>query len=90
MVIICPRGTPANSAAPLGRTERGLSLLVSLDGEEDSSALTDVVTDPNAVSLPPHIAPEMLVGFGLTMGKLVVSGHMDEVVDTIETNIRHI
>jgi pyruvate dehydrogenase (quinone) len=53
-------------------------------------ALIDVVTDPNAVSLPPHIAPEMVVGFGLTMGKLVLSGHIDEVVDTIETNIRHI
>jgi len=23
------------------------------------------------------------------MGKLVVAGHIDEVVDTIETNIRH-
>jgi hypothetical protein len=32
----------------------------------------------------------MVVGFGLTMGKLVLSGHIDEVVDTIETNIRHI
>ncbi|MGD0883627.1 MAG: hypothetical protein ABSA46_01910 [Thermodesulfovibrionales bacterium] len=49
-----------------------------------------MVTDPNAVSLPSHIAPEMVMGFGLTMGKLVLSGHIDEVVDTIETNIRHI
>jgi len=31
-----------------------------------------------------------LPGFGLTMGKLVLSGHIGEVVDTIETNIRHI
>jgi pyruvate dehydrogenase (quinone) len=53
-------------------------------------ALIDVVTDPNAVSLPSHIEPEMIVGFGLTMGKLVLSGHIDEVVDTIEANIRHI
>jgi pyruvate dehydrogenase (quinone) len=53
-------------------------------------ALIDVVTDPNALSLPSHIAPEMVVGFGLTMGKLVLSGHIDEVLDTIETNIRHI
>ncbi len=45
---------------------------------------------PNALSLPCHIAPEMVVGFGLTMGKLVLSGRIDEVVDTIKTNIRHI
>jgi pyruvate dehydrogenase (quinone) len=54
------------------------------------SALVDVVTDPNAVSLPSHITAEQVVGYGLTMGKLVLSGHIDEVVNTIETNIRHI
>jgi pyruvate dehydrogenase (quinone) len=58
--------------------------------QHSGPALIDVVTDPNAVSLPSHIAPEMVVGFGLAMGKLVLSGHIDEVVDTIETNIRHI
>jgi hypothetical protein len=31
----------------------------------------------------------MVVGFGLTLDKLVLSGHIDEVVDTIEANIRH-
>src|SRR5271167_4319606 len=58
--------------------------------QHSGPALVDVVTDQNGVSLPAHIAAEQLVGFGLTMGKLVLSGHIDEVVDTIETNIRHI
>ncbi len=58
--------------------------------EHSGPALVDVLTDPNAVSLPSHITPEQVVGFGITMGKLVLSGHIDEVVDTIETNIRHI
>jgi len=58
--------------------------------QHSGPALIDVVTDPNVVSLPSHIAPEMVLGFGLAMGKLVLSGHIDEVVDTIETNIRHI
>jgi pyruvate dehydrogenase (quinone) len=49
-----------------------------------------VVTDPNALWLPSHIEPEMVVAFGLTLGKLVLSGRIDEVVDTIKTNIRHI
>ena len=57
--------------------------------QHSGPALIDVVTDPNALSLPSHIAPEMMVGFGLTMGKLVLSGHINEVLDTIETNIRH-
>jgi hypothetical protein len=32
----------------------------------------------------------MIVGFALNMGKLVLSGRIDEVMDTIESNIRHI
>jgi pyruvate dehydrogenase (quinone) len=58
--------------------------------EHRGPALIDVVTDPNAVSLPPHVTSDQLVGYGITMAKLVLSGHIDEVVDTVETNIRHI
>jgi pyruvate dehydrogenase (quinone) len=53
-------------------------------------ALIDVVTDPNALSLPSHISADQVIGFGLAMGKLVLSGGIDEVIDTIETNIRNI
>ncbi|MES1258584.1 MAG: pyruvate dehydrogenase [Acidobacteriota bacterium] len=53
-------------------------------------ALIDVVTDPNALSMPAHITADQIEGFALTMGKLVLSGHVDEVVDTIEANIRQI
>jgi pyruvate dehydrogenase (quinone) len=53
-------------------------------------ALVDAITDANAVSLPPHITAEQAEGFALTMGKLVLSGHIDEVVDTIEANLRHV
>lgn len=28
------------------------------------------------------------MGFGIAMGKLVLSGHVDEVVDTVEANLR--
>jgi pyruvate dehydrogenase (quinone) len=58
--------------------------------EHKGPVLIDAVTDPNALSVPSHIDPKMVVGFGLTMGKLVLSGHIDEVVDTIEGNIRHL
>ena len=58
--------------------------------QHSGPALIDAVTDGNALSLPSHITPEQVEGFGLTMGKLVLSGRIDEVVDTIETNIRDI
>jgi pyruvate dehydrogenase (quinone) len=58
--------------------------------QHNGPALVDVVTDSNALSLPSHITAEQVEGFALTWGKLILSGHIDEVVDTIEANIRHI
>lgn len=53
-------------------------------------ALIDVVTDPNALSLPPHITADQVEGFGIATMRLLLSGHIDEVVETVEANIRHI
>jgi pyruvate dehydrogenase (quinone) len=58
--------------------------------EHPGPALIDAVTDPNALSLPPHITAEQVEGFGIGTMKLVLSGHIDEVLETVEANIRHI
>jgi len=58
--------------------------------EHSGPALIDAVTDPNALSMPPHVTAEQVEGFGIGMMKLVLSGHIDEVVETVEANIRHI
>jgi pyruvate dehydrogenase (quinone) len=50
--------------------------------------LADVVTDANALSLPSHITAGQVAGFALTMGKLELSGQIEELVDTIDENIR--
>jgi pyruvate dehydrogenase (quinone) len=52
-------------------------------------ALIDVVTDPNALSIPSHADRSQAVGFAMAMGKMVLSGNIEEVVATIEGNIRH-
>jgi pyruvate dehydrogenase (quinone) len=53
-------------------------------------ALIDVVTDPNALSIPSHADKSQAVGFALALGKMVLAGNLDEVVDTIKGNIRHV
>jgi len=58
--------------------------------DHSGPALIDAVTDPNALSLPPHITAEQVEGFGIATMKLVLSGHMEEVLETVEANIRHI
>jgi pyruvate dehydrogenase (quinone) len=57
--------------------------------EHPGPALIDVVTDPNALSIPSHADRLQAVGFALALGKMVLSGNIEEVVDTVEGNIRH-
>jgi pyruvate dehydrogenase (quinone) len=57
--------------------------------QHSGPALIDVVTDPNALSIPSHADRSQAVGFALAMGKMVLSGNIEEVVATIEGNIRH-
>jgi pyruvate dehydrogenase (quinone) len=56
---------------------------------QSGPALIDVVTDANALSIPSHADRSQAVGFALAMGKMVLSGNIEEVVATIEGNIRH-
>ena len=52
--------------------------------------MVDAITDPNAVSVPSHITAEQVEGFALAMSKLVLAGRIDEVVDTVEANVRQV
>jgi len=58
--------------------------------QHPGAALIDVVTDPNALSMPSHISADQVEGFGITMMKLVLSGHVDEVVETVAANLREV
>jgi len=57
--------------------------------EHKGPALIDVVTDPNALSIPSHADKSQAVGFALALGKMVLAGNLEEVVDTVKGNIRH-
>jgi len=53
-------------------------------------ALVDVVTDSNALSIPSHFTLGQAEGFALAMATMSLTGHIDEVVATIESNVRNI
>src|SRR6202167_2755652 len=57
--------------------------------QHSGPALIDVVTDANALSIPSHADRSQAVGFALAMGKMILSANIEEVVATIEGNIRH-
>ncbi|MDT3768030.1 pyruvate dehydrogenase [Gleimia hominis] len=53
-------------------------------------ALVEVLTDPNALSLPPKITGEQLIGFATAMSKMVMSGGMGEAISMATSNMRNI
>jgi pyruvate dehydrogenase (quinone) len=56
----------------------------------DGPAVVDVLTDPNALSMPPKITGEQVKGFALAMSRLVLSGEADEVVNMARSNLRNL
>jgi pyruvate dehydrogenase (quinone) len=55
---------------------------------KDGPVVLDAVVEPFALALPSHVPFHTVTGFTLSMAKQVLSGHMDEVIKTIERNVR--
>lgn len=53
-------------------------------------ALVDIVTDPNALSIPPKIKAEMVTGFALSASKMVLDGGVGRMVQMARSNLRNI
>ncbi|RAJ38530.1 pyruvate dehydrogenase (quinone) [Kitasatospora sp. SolWspMP-SS2h] len=58
--------------------------------ERPGPALVDVVTDPNALSIPPHITAAQLKGFALAAGRTVLTGGVGKMIDLARSNLRNI
>ncbi|MFJ9522918.1 pyruvate dehydrogenase [Kitasatospora sp. NPDC101801] len=58
--------------------------------ERPGPVLVDVVTDPNALSIPPHITAAQLKGFALAAGRTVLSGGVGRMIDLARSNLRNI
>ncbi|MEU8813735.1 pyruvate dehydrogenase [Actinoplanes sp. NPDC048796] len=58
--------------------------------DHDGPALLDVVTDPNALEIPPHITAEEAKGFALSAGKTVLAGGVGQMLQLARTNLRNL
>ncbi|MFA1542446.1 thiamine pyrophosphate-dependent enzyme [Actinomadura monticuli] len=52
--------------------------------------LLDVVTDPNALSIPPHITPQQVKSFALSAGRTVLTGGVGRMLDLARSNLRNL
>ena len=53
-------------------------------------ALLEVITDPNALSIPPKITGEQIFGFATAISKIVMNGGAGEAVSMARSNLRNI
>jgi pyruvate dehydrogenase (quinone) len=52
--------------------------------------LVDLVTEPNALSIPPHITTTQVMGFALAATKVVFNGSVGKMLKITQTNVRSI
>ncbi|MEX0657653.1 MAG: pyruvate dehydrogenase [Egibacteraceae bacterium] len=52
--------------------------------------LVDVVTDPNALSLPPNVTIQQIRGFAMAAGRTVLAGGVGKMVDMARSNLRNV
>lgn len=56
----------------------------------DGPALVELVTDPNALSIPPKITGGMVRGFALAASKTVLNGGVGKMVEMARANLRNV
>ncbi len=63
----------------------GLATAFAMEGP----VLVDIVTDPNALSMPPHVSKQQIRGFATAAGKTVLGGGVGKMVDMARANLRN-
>lgn len=56
----------------------------------DGPVLVDIVTDPNALSIPPEISWSMLMGFSKAASRTVLGGGIGHMINMARSNLRNI
>jgi pyruvate dehydrogenase (quinone) len=56
----------------------------------EGPALIELITDPNALSMPPSITAEQIKGFALATSKIVLDGGVGRMIDLARSNLRNI
>jgi pyruvate dehydrogenase (quinone) len=52
--------------------------------------LLNIWTDPNALAMPPKVEFDQVKGMAVSMTKLMLNGKMEEVLDTVKANYKHL
>ena len=56
----------------------------------DGPVLVNIMTNPEALAMPPKIEWEQMKGYALSMSKMILGGRMDEALAMIKSNYKHL
>jgi len=79
-------GMPGITINDPGEVKSGLERAFLQEGP----VLVNIQTDPNALAMPPKLEFDQLKGMSLYIGKMMLSGRMDEVFKIISSNYKHL
>jgi pyruvate dehydrogenase (quinone) len=77
---------------PATRVEKPAGVREALTGAfaRPGPALVEVVTDPNALSIPPKLTAQQVRGFALGVGRTVLAGGVGAMLDLARSNLRNV
>jgi pyruvate dehydrogenase (quinone) len=99
---LLPHGTlyPHTNYAAIATGAGALGIRVEKPGDVRGSlrqafahqgpALVDVVTDPNALAIPPKLTTEQITGFALAASRMVLNGGVGRMAQLARSNLRNI
>lgn len=56
----------------------------------DGPVLVHAKTNPNALAMPPKVEFSQMKGYAITMGKMILNGRMDDVLESVKSNYKHL
>lgn len=56
----------------------------------DGPVLLNIFTNPESLAMPPKLEFKQIKGYAVSMGKMILSGNMEEVWEMIKSNYKHI
>jgi len=58
--------------------------------ETEGPVLLNIMTNPESLAMPPKIEYDQMLGYAESMGKMMLGGKMNEVLETVKANYKHL
>lgn len=79
-----------NIAAWEARESKDVELALSNGFKHKGPAIINILTDPNALAMPPSLTFEQMKGFAKSLSKMMLNGKFAEILDTTKSDLKYL